>query len=59
VTAESPDVLTCAICGAPAQTFDEHAVGAAARVATVICSSLLCPSNLEGSEPLEPDEFAG
>jgi hypothetical protein len=43
------DSVCCAVCGAPAREYDEHPVrpGSVTRVTRVLCSSLICPTNLQ------------
>jgi hypothetical protein len=41
--------VRCAVCGAPAREYGEHPVrpGSDSTVTRVVCSSLICPTNLQ------------
>jgi hypothetical protein len=49
LTCVDEDSVCCAVCGAPAREYDEHPVrpGSDTRVTRVLCSSLICPTNLQ------------
>jgi hypothetical protein len=54
VASVPPEHLSCTICGAPALVVVHREPPLRAPVPHVVCSSLICPTNLEGYDDVEP-----
>jgi hypothetical protein len=50
----SPEQLSCTVCGAPALVVVHHEPPLRNPVPLAVCSSLICPTNLEGYDDVEP-----
>jgi hypothetical protein len=45
--------LSCPACGAPVVVVDRHEPPMRTPVARTVCTSLICPTNLEGLDDVE------
>jgi hypothetical protein len=48
-----PEQLSCPTCGAPTIVIDHHEPPLRSPVRRTVCSSLICPTNLEGLDDIE------
>ena len=53
VTFVPSDQLSCATCGAPAVVVEHQEPPLRTPVARTICTSLICPTNLEGLDDID------
>jgi hypothetical protein len=53
VTPVPSEQLTCPTCGAPAVAIEHHEPPLRTPVPRVVCTSLICPTNLEGLDDVE------
>jgi ribosomal protein S27AE len=54
VTTVSPEQPSCPTCGAPTIVVDHHEPPLRTPVPRTVCTSLICPTNLEGFDDVEP-----
>jgi hypothetical protein len=49
--------LSCATCGAPTAVVEHHEPPLRIPVPRIVCTSLICPTNLEGLDDVDELDF--
>jgi hypothetical protein len=57
VTPVPSEQLSCPTCGAPAAVIEHHEPPLRTPVLRTVCTSLICPTNLEGLDDVEELDF--